>query len=561
MNKLFASSVLPLVLVLSVWALGGCTRQSIIDDASGERSLSMVMSLKNVVPGYEGQTKLSTTVTQSDGVFRGIEQVYIIPFDTEEKVEPEDVRLGQRNVVLGNTGISRSGLVPNNNSHLFGSAVVPNRMNHVLTYGKAPDGGEDANKVSKHTYGVLNPKGISNPAVSDSISFHLEPILSSEESTEVETVADGLLEQWNVVMSLMKDSQYPSIVSIFDIAKKENQILACSYSTLNQLRSEVQSALWRIPFESQGLLDEIGTIQNAIKAFSERLTAAGGSFPEKYGVPEGAIGFWWNGKEYLRLINSVNIALVNPASYSYPPSLWYYSNSAIKTSVNDNVRNQYVQTNQWDEILGYYTDGESVTSFTQAVAIEDPLQYGVGLLELSLAAPGEEAARLINGCPLTGIIIGDQYDVDFRFLPVDGPRRHIYDNVVTGLSIGSTEGSVQTFVLQTEEGANADVHFALEFRNTTGLTRHCQQGDILPWCKFYLAGVLKLSNGAEPQASSESFNSVFSRDHKTRVTVTVEGLKSAYNTVPDLHSPQLEIGIRAEMKWTQLTPQSIVLDF
>lgn len=544
------------------WAMGACARMD-SEDVQEERTLSMVMSLKNVLPDREGMTKTTGAITQADGVFRGIERLYVIPFTTENPtVEAQEVRLGNQNVVLGSKGISKSGLVPNNNSCLFGSAVVPNGMNRVLVYGKAPDEGDISAKDGKHTNGVLSPEGIDNPFRSDDISFHLEPILTEAESSEAEVTAEGLLEQLNVVMSLMGSSPYASIVSIHDAVKRENQILSCSYSTFNQLRTEIQSALWRIPYESNELVQEISRIQEAIGVFSSVLTAAGGTFPAQYGIPEGSMGFCWDGKRFVRLISGVNISLVDPTTYCYPPSLWYYANSPIKTSISENVRNLYVQTNQyWDDILVNYADGQSVNSFTQSVAIVDQLEYGVGLMELTLATPGTEAASLINGCPLTGIIIGGQRDVDFRFLPGQGPGRYIYDNVVSGMSIGITNASVQTLVLQSADGESGDVPFALEFRNSTGLTRRCQQGDILPWCKFYLAGVLTLSEGRTPQSSSETFNSVFTKDHKTTVSVKVDGLQHAYNTVPDLRSPQLEIGIVTEMKWSQLTPQSIVLDF
>ena len=549
------------LLTLLLWATGSCTRVG-TEYAGEEHTLSMVMSLKNVVPGMEGTTKTTTTITQSDGLFRGIERLYVIPFTTDnEKVEPQDNRLGHQNVILGSTGISKTGLVPNNNSFLFGSAVVPNGMNRVLTYGNAPDERGSSSKESKHINGVLSPEGIDNPDRSDDISFHLEPILSEAESVDVEVAAENILGQLNAIMSLMGNSQNASIVSIYDGVKRENQILACSYSTFNQLRTEIQSALWRVPYESDELLQEIRAIQEAISEFSSVLTAAGVTFPAQYGIPDGSIGFWWDGRQFVRLINGVNISLVDPTTYCYPPSLWYYANSPIKTSINENIRNQYVQTNEyWEDILVYYTDGTSVNSFTQSVAIVDQLEYGVGLMELSLAAPGAEAASLIDGCPLTGIIIGNQRDVDFRFLPGQGQGWYIYDNVVSGMSIGNTDSSIQTLVLQTADGTRGEVPFALEFRNNTGLTRRGQQGDILPWCKFYLAGVLKPSDGT-PQSSSETFNSVFSKDHKTTISVKVDGLRSAYNTVPDLRSPQLEIGVVAEMKWAQLTPQSIVLDY
>lgn len=552
MTRLSASFKLCSLLILLVWAGAGCARLGVND--AGEHTISLVMSLKNVDSAQEPTTKMNTEITQSGGFFRGIEHIYIIPFETENTlVEPQDARLGSQNVTLASSGISKYGLVPNNNAHLFGSAFAPNGMNRVLTYGKSPDEGEGASKESKHLYGVLNPENLSNPSRSEDISFHLEPILTDGEPgelTEMETKADELLEQLNTIMDLMGVSQNASIVGIHDAVKRENQIQACSYAAFNQIRSEMQSALWQIPYESEELLKEIRIIQNAIQVFSEALAEAGSSFPGKYGVPEGAMGFWWNGKAFVRLINSVNIALVNPALYCYPPALWYYANSPIKTSKSDNVRSAYTQDKTWGIILqDYYRDEESVNGLTQAVAIVDPLQYGVSLVELELEAPDSNVASLIDKCPLTGIIIGEQRDVDFRFLPGMGESRFIYDNNVSGLYIGTTGRITQTLVLQTGVGQN--VHFALEFRNTTGVKRYCQQGDILPWCKFYLAGVL------EAPASG----SVFTQDQKTIVKVKVEGLQSAYNTVPDLRSPQLEIGVVTEMKWSQITPQSMVLDF
>lgn len=551
--------------LLTIFACAGCR---FIDDpqydADEGRTISLVMSLKNILPGQQVSTKMTPEVTQSEGVFRGIEQLYLIPFSTESmQVEPHDPRLGTRNVSLGSTGIARTGLVANNNSHLFGSASVPNGMNTVLVYGKAPDLGPDASKTGKHTYGVLKAEGLDNPDASDDICFHLEPILASgetDEMPEVTAIADALLEKLNVIMSLMGSSSFASIEGIYDSAKHLNQILSCSYSTFDQIRIEIQTALVRIPYESTALVDEIRVISQAVSAFSDELAAAGTSFPISYGIPEGSLGFWWNGKEFIRLIGGVNIRLVDPASYCYPPGLWYYANSPVRTSNNENVRVQYNESNaQWNDILVHYTDGATVNSFTQSVAVSQQLEYGVGLLELSLSAPGEEASNLINGCPLTGIIIGDQRDVDFRFMPSTGPGRYIYDTATGNLKIGTTGDSVQTLVLQSVDGA--PVHFALEFRNNTGYTRHCQQGDILPWCRFYLAGVLDPASQNVSQPSGETLNSIFTRDHKTTVSVKVDGLRSAYTTVPDLHSPQLEIGLVTEMKWTQITPQSLVLDF
>lgn len=545
------------LLILTVWAGTGCNRLEIIPPPGRDPSPSLVLSLKNVLPGQDAPTKMSTQVTQTEGNFRGIEHVYLVPFNTVESraVEPGDSRLGTQNVVLGSSSVNQ--LVANNNAHLFGSAFVPSRMNRILAYGKAPDTGGLSGKDRKHANGVLTEKGLEDPASSDDISFHLESILLSgdvNDSTAMMATADALLDQLNVVMTKMAQSPFASIVGIFDNVKRPNHILSCSYATFDQLRNEILNKLLQIPYESMELVQEIGRMGQAVSAFSDVLTDIGQNFPASYGIPDGSIGFWWNGKGFVRLINSVNIALVVPSTYCYPPSLWYYADSPVKTSNNENVKDLYVSsTENWGEILGKYGDGNEVSSITQGVAVVDPLQYGVGLLEFSLSAPGGEAATQIDNCPLTGIIVGDQKDLDYRFMPGTGPSRYIYDKITltdTGYPmIGKTGQTVPVLVLQTVP--DTAIHFALEFRNTTGRTLFCQQGDILPQCKFYLVGKL------EPPVGG----SVFTQDHKTTVSVKIESLRNAYNTVPDLHDPQLEIGIVTEMKWNQITPQSIVLDF
>lgn len=547
----FASARMFLLFMLLAWITGACAL--IDEDLSdvGEPKLTLAMSVKSMEEGRSVTTKMSQTITQASGTFRGIEQIYVIPFDTASDVSSQDSRLGGNNVLLENPGISSTGLVSNNNGHLFENAVMPMAMNHVLVYGKAIDAGTITSQKGKHANGVLTPSGLEDPISSDDISFCLEPVLDTASRSDLLKQADSILTKLNNLTTLILQSKNPQIVSIFDIIKRENQILACSYPVFNCIRSDVQSALLAIPNDPATTADKI-LISAAINSFSNVLDGTGDSFPSSYGIPEGTLGFWWNGNEFIRLINGVNISLVEPFSYSYPPSLWYYSNSPIKTSENDSVRSEYKTSNNWDDILAHYP-GTRVSSSTQSVAIVDQLQYGVGMLELDLNTPGTAAASLAGGCPLKGIIIGDQKDVDFGFRPMTTASRYIYDNVVGDLSIGQTGVTVQTLVLQTVK--DEPVHFALEFQNTTRNILYCQQGEILPWCNFYLAGILKEEEATQP--GGETLDCIFTKDHITRVSVTIESLRNAYNTVPDLHDPELEIGIVADMKWVPLTPQSI----
>ena len=117
------SSAILLLLTVFLWAGAGCTRRECLDDAGEGHAVTLAMSLKNVLPGQGSPTKMTAEITQSDGVFRGVERLYIVPFNTETpEVEPDAPRLGNHNVSLGSVGINRGGLVQNNNSHLFNSA-------------------------------------------------------------------------------------------------------------------------------------------------------------------------------------------------------------------------------------------------------------------------------------------------------------------------------------------------------------------------------------------------------------------------------------------------------
>jgi hypothetical protein len=69
---------------------------------------------------------------------------------------------------------------------------------------------------------------------------------------------------------------------------------------------------------------------------------------------------------------------------------------------------------------------------------------------------------------------------------------------------------------------------------------------------------LKSEDGTKPAGAPAS---VFSSDYKTTVKVKARNLGNAYNTVPDLRDPQLELGVVAEMDWFQVEPGGIKIPF
>lgn len=542
---------------VSAFLPGGCSYPLGEKGGDGQyNAISLALSLRNTGDVPEVNTKMTAAITQDGVGFRGIERVYVIPFQTESAVPVNagSARLGGRNVYINNPSIGRTGLVANNNSHLYNTVSAPLRTNRVLAYGKAFDSGSVSTKEGKHKNGVLNASGLDNPDVPGDISFSLEAILGADDLTSLNQTSDNLITALNGVVEVVQASSDADIRAFLEAFTFQNQITACSYQNLYRLEQSILGALSEYngtnPDAINALMIKLSNLQSA-------RNAAGSGFPVAYGIPEGALGMWWNGHRFVRLIDGVNISLVPATGYCYPPSLWYYTNSPVKTSSNNNVTDQYNPQNYtWDSILSYYTEGTSVQSSTRSVAIVDQLEYGVGLVEFRFLAPAGNAVSAA-GCPLTGIIIGDQKDVDFSFAPNSSESRFVYDNNISGVTLGGTSQYVQMLVLPTDD--NQTVHFALEFQNNTSSSFQCQQGTVQPGCRFYLAGELKPGTGTKPDG--ENIYGVFDSDYKTTVYVRVNDLDNAYNTVPDLRDPQLELGVVAEMDWIQVEPGGINLPF
>lgn len=519
--------------------------------------MSLALSLKSTGDVPEVQTKMTAAITQDGAGFRGIEQVYVIPFQTASAapVSMGNARLGDRNVYINNPAIGQTGLVANNNSHLYNLANVPLNTNRVLAYGKAFDSGSVSTKEGKHKNGVLTPSGLDNPGTSGDISFGLESVLEASDISAVNQKADNLIAALNGVVEVLQASGDAEILAFLNVFATENEISACSYQTLYRFE---QSILGALSLYSGTNPDAINAVMTKLSVLQTARSAAGSDFPASYGIPEGAVGMWWNGNRFIRLIDRVNISLVPMSQYCYPPSLWYYSNSAVKTSADDSVKEQYKSQNgSWGAILSYYTQGPNVTSDTRSVAIVDQMQYGDALVEFRFLEPTGNAVSA-GGCPLTGIIIGDQKDVDYSFAPkVASSDWFVYDNNISGITLGGTSQYVQVLVLPTAD--DHAVHFALEFQNNTSSAFPCQQGTVQPGCRFYLAGELKPDDGNKPVG--ENITGVFDSDHRTTVNVRVNNLGNAYNTVPDLRDPQLEIGVSVEMDWAQVEPGGIKLSY
>ena len=261
--------------------------------------------------------------------------------------------------------------------------------------------------------------------------------------------------------------------------------------------------------------------------------------------------------------------------YMYPASLYYYSNSGIKTS-NSSKQTEYDGSQNWSTISTKYTDGTSVGTATRSVAILDPIQYGVGRLDATVKAEaatlydknGEEYTLPASGFTVTGILIGGQKQVKYDFTTNTSATAYtIYDDITKSQSgttlAANTTASAPNYTLALETEKDQPIYVAVELVNN-GAYFQGADGVIPTDCKFYL--VAQLTPNAGTGYDATSLNQIFKQDYKTIVEFTINqgkpkddpnfpsggnttGLGKAYNTIPDLRTPKMELGLSVNLEW------------
>ena len=271
--------------------------------------------------------------------------------------------------------------------------------------------------------------------------------------------------------------------------------------------------------------------------------------------------------------------------FAYPAELYYYGNSRINTSNIDKRKESYTDQD-WSDVLADYefTDGV-VGDNTQAVAIKGPLQYGVARLKVKLVktdntlndAKGTAVTVGTDKFPLTGIIVGGQLPVGFDFAPTtayptysEADMVYIYDSQVkTNGSSGNeyfylssspdapadAPKMTNTLVLQTYD--NKKIPVVLEFINNSDQDFVGLDGIVYKGTKFYLVAEVDPAE-ATPGAPAATQDRVFTQDYTTTLNMKVTGLAKAYNVVPNLLSPRLELGVELVTKWVSTTPEEII---
>lgn len=314
------------------------------------------------------------------------------------------------------------------------------------------------------------------------------------------------------------------------------------------------------------------------------------------GTADGATAY------YKKSSDNTGLDIPNLNKYVYPAPLYYRALSNIRTA-NVSKAAVYNSATSWADVLtgtgGYgaeVSSGENrndiVRSTTRSIAIVDQVQYAVGRLD-AIVHTNNGAASLkdYTGAdisiksneatptyyfPVTGILIGNQNSVDYQFHKKGTEGYTIYDNAIpTGACLTEKDATnatpIHTLVFETADATkdndeNAIVNIAVEFLNNSRNLFVGRYGEIIyPGSKFYLLGTFDPNLNANQSTpvyyagTTIPIKRAFVQDYVTTANLVISSLRNAYNTMPDLRAPQLELGLSVDLTWQTGISQTITI--
>lgn len=534
------------VLLLASAGLASCSSDDTFSGSKGQSGEPVKTQFAISVPvGKSGRLSEDIVQGQSPAQFRGMDNIQLIPFTQA----PAAGGTGQTPIALGS--ILDNELEAGTNAKVYYEVRINPGVSHFLFYGEAYSANDDAK-----TNGALKPNIVQ--AVND-IKFELQPIATNAESNSetttlaaalnsIEDATDGTT-AWAASTSELK-TFYDAFI----------RLKAGSAASIKQALDSLEAGITATEATTESDLKT--AILNAIDAAQTSIEDC--TYPRNVGLPDGAAQLKFEGGSfsYINSANVGNLSYTSMANFVYPASLYYMANTDIKTA--DTRLSDRYSTN-WETCLGLYSGVGKVTATTQSVALVQPVKYAVGRFDVaakfSASSINDNVGESIavtaeDGITLDGILIGGQKNADWQFAPLASSEEYtIYDASVTSTKLGTADIAskimAQSLALSTTAGTN--VNFALELTNNTGNAFTGVDGIVPDGAKFYLVGLLV------PQAGKAD-NKVFAQAYNTKANVTISSLAHAYNCIPDLKNPKLELGLSVNLEWTEGLVQDITID-
>lgn len=533
-------------------------------------------------------TRMTSGVVQQAGTiesFRGMEKIALIPFD-HAPIARTDTRMGD-NISLTSMILPTEATVDNlipatklqvvNNAVLYNNVEVKVGTAGFLFYGKAIDrtaGTVISDDADLHTYGFLTaPDLTKQPA---SFTFTPKQIYTEAPSSNIGTKLLGYLNRiaqttgWSTTTNQGYLDLFNNFTSMRagasgDVKALIQNLYSEIVSNADPLATAIKASIVAEGYATAPATGDVLNFDTSLDGYPADLNLPDGAAVVKFA--NGAFSFVTG--EIVAGDNpdntGLNVAAVT--DYVYPAALWYRANSAINIA-NASKKAEYEAAQDWPTVLTKYDEQKSAVKLnTKSIAIYDPIQYAVARLDMTVQTDGTrlddsktpatgatDADRVIldeAGFPVTAVLVGGQKAVDFQFMPTGDKEYTIYDNTLNDVNAMSTGPSSKNYTLVLETAQNAKVNVAIELTNNTGKDFFGIEGKRIPaGCKFYLVGELDPAKGVAP-TNGTKLGQVFKQDYFTVVNFTIKDLKKAYNVIPDLKAPKLELGLSVDLTWQQ----------
>jgi hypothetical protein len=194
--------------------------------------------------------------------------------------------------------------------------------------------------------------------------------------------------------------------------------------------------------------------------------------------------------------------------------------------------------------------------------------------------PSEQNQKLkaadVKQFQLVGVLVGGQnHQMGWNYVAKNTTSDEwsyvIYDNMIPGTGEIPTPEGEENYTLVFDNyipqaAQTTDVYVALEFKNNGkdfyGIGNMIRSGGT-----FYLVGKLTLANATNTSTfawptkyaippytdagASQEVKRVFIQDFKTiaNFTISADGLKKAYSSIPELRSTQILFGLSVDLTW------------
>lgn len=538
------------------------------------------------IPRANGGTRMSDQNAQANKNFLGMENIRMYSFNAA----PAAGSTSTATFTLANIA---SGISENASSKIYSDVSVPVGTTHFLFYAHAPQGTTtNVTNADNFTKGVLDfTAGIDNTTATNNISAALVAVKGTDDGS-----ANKLLTVLNAVAGVENWSTAAGTTELGNLYKNFITLKAGSANSIRLALQDLYNALGGVTTGSDAAAKTIANnIRTAIKTdnvftVTEQtnktfaITTAN-TYPNNINLPDGAVQLSYaEGTKtfsYAGKSNLTGIQQLDAANVCFPSSIYYFQSSDLAATAAELDNTAWPKTtSDWtsNTVAPWLKDGaagwtSTVQPTTRSIAMRQNINYGVANLAttvkcgdetladndgLTVSKPNEFTGTVAvpaAGFPVTGLLIGGQpTKVGFNFQPAstDAFDKTIYDNSLTGiLAKNGTASAVNyTIVLPNDKGRTATdqntVNVAIELTNNSGVAFRGADGIIPAGGKFYLVGKLEPKTKALTGVDNPA---VFMSDYKTTLNLTITSLKNAYNTIPDLRSTKLQLGLSVDLDW------------